>query len=150
MKTPIPDPEIEEALYPWLRTDAGRSNSARPKQKNDCTVRALALVRGFTYDEAYDTLANAGRKCSNGFHIGTWLERQPSVTKISFPAIKGQTRMNPVKFAEQFPKGRFICRTAKHVYAVIDGVALDTARSKPNRCIYNAWRISTSAVIDSE
>ncbi len=141
MKTPIPNPKIDEALYPWLRTDAGRSVSARPKQKNDCTVRALALVRGSTFDEAYDTLANAGRKCSKGFHIGVWLEGQDWATKISFPAIKGEPRMNPAKFAERFQNGRFICRTAKHVYAVIDGVAMDTARSKSNRCIYTAWRI---------
>lgn len=45
----------------YVRCDAGRSASRRPRQKNDCTVRALALARGLTYDEAYDTLKAAGR-----------------------------------------------------------------------------------------
>ena len=127
--------------YPWQSTDAGRSTSNRPRQKNDCTVRALALTRGLSYDTAYDVLANAGRQCSKGFHIGDWLDLQPWATKLSFPAVKGQSRMNPVAFASQFPAGRYICRTAKHVYAVIDGVSLDIYRSRPNRCIYTAGRI---------
>lgn len=130
-----------ESPYPWVRTDAGRSTSSRSKQKNDCTVRAIALTRELPYDTAYDMLAQAGRPCSKGFHIGEWLEKQPGVTKLSFPAVKGQSRMNPQTFAKQFPHGRYICRTAKHVYAVIDGVAHDIHRSRPNRCIYTAWRI---------
>jgi len=127
--------------FPFTRSDAGRSLSKRPKQKNDCTVRALATARAMDYDLAYDILAEAGRKCAKGFHIGQWLEKQPGVKKIAFPAKKGQSRMNPLTFAKQFPTGRYICRTAKHVYCVIDGAVFDTVKPRHNRCIYTAWEI---------
>lgn len=38
----------------WVKSDAGRSESRRPRQKNDCTVRALALALELRYDDAYD------------------------------------------------------------------------------------------------
>lgn len=127
--------------YPWLASDAGRSASKRPKQKNDCTVRALATVMGLPYDEAYDILAEAGRKCSRGFAFPKWINAQPWAKKHSFPAVKGQRRMNPATFAQQFPRGRFICQVAKHVFAVVDGVLIDLHENAPDRCIYAAWEI---------
>jgi hypothetical protein len=126
--------------YQWQPTDAGRSQSRRPKQSNDCTVRAVASAYGLDYDTAYDKLAAAGRKCFDGFHLGPWLDDQ-GAEKLSFPAVKGQKRMNPAKFCAAYPKGRFICRTAKHVFAVIDGVVFDTWEQRPDRCIYVAWQV---------
>lgn len=128
--------------YPWLAVDAGRSTSKRAKQKNDCTVRALATARGLPYDDAYDLLAAAGRKCGRGFAFSKWINEQPWAKKISFPAVKGKRRMNPATFSQQFPHGRFVCQVAKHVFAVIDGVVHDTHASRPDRCIYTAWAIS--------
>ncbi len=127
--------------YPFRETDAGRSRSRRPKQSNDCAVRALALARDLGYDEAYDLLAAQGRKSWRGFALHKWLNQQSWAVKIPFPAIKGQPRMNPATFCEQFPKGIYICRVAKHVLTVIDGIVHDTFASRPNRCIYTAWEI---------
>lgn len=128
--------------YPFQQTDAGRSQSRRPKQTNDCTVRALALARGLAYDEACDLLKAAGRGCSNKFHLGDWLKGQPWAQKTSFQAIKGQRRMNPVRFCAEHPKGTFICKTAKHVFVVIDGVVLDNTIVPDARCIYTAWAVT--------
>lgn len=122
-------------------TDAGRASSRRPKQRDDCTVRALAVARGLEYDAAYDTLAEAGRKASRRFDMVEWLNAQPWAHKISFPAVKGQRRMNPDTFGREYAQGVYICRTAKHVYAVVDGVIHDDHAPRPDRCIYTAWRI---------
>lgn len=130
--------------YRFRHSDAGRAQSLRPRQKNDCTVRALALARNLPYDEAYDILKAAGRKCERGFQFPDWINRQPWATKMPFPAIKGQRRMNPAYFTEAYPRGAFIARVAKHVFAVIDGVVLDTAENSPDRCIYTAWRIDNA------
>lgn len=62
--------------YPWLPSDAGRSASRRARQRNDCTVRALAMVHEMPYDQAYDLLAAAGRKCGKGFQFKTWMKDQ--------------------------------------------------------------------------
>jgi len=128
--------------YRAILTDGGRAGSRRPRQSKDCTVRAVALARNIPYDAAYDLLHEAGRKCSRGFHVQRWLGDQAWATKIPFPAVKGQPRMNPATFTKQLPTGRFICRVAKHVFAVIDGVVHDSFENRPDRCIYTAWAIT--------
>ncbi|MCG3204307.1 MAG: hypothetical protein KCHDKBKB_01022 [Elusimicrobia bacterium] len=127
--------------YPFREADAGRAKSIRPKQSNDCAVRALAMARTLPYDEAYDLLAAAGRKSWRGFALHKWLNQQTWAKKIAFPPVKGQRRMNPATFCQKFREGVFICRVAKHVFTVIDGIVYDTFASRPDRCIYTAWKI---------
>ena len=126
--------------------DAGRSQSKRSRQQNDCTVRALALAVDISYDEAYDILKEAGRKCGAGFHFKDWVTTaQVNNCKfewISFPATKGERRMNPQKFCNTFPSGKYIARVAKHVFCVIDGVVHDTFESAEDRCIYGCWKVN--------
>lgn len=128
--------------YPFVQTDAGRSASKRPKQTNDCTVRALALARSLSYDKAYDLLAALGRKCGGRFKFGEWLSEQTWTIKTSFPATKGLQRMNPVEFCKRFPAGTHILKTSKHVFIVRNGVVLDDRPTNPNRCIYAAWEVT--------
>jgi hypothetical protein len=40
----------------------------------------------------------------------------------AFPAVEGQSRMNPAKFCNQFRQRQWIARTVKHVFAVINGL----------------------------
>jgi len=127
--------------YPIRLTDGGKASSKRPRQSNDCTVRAVAIAFGWKYDDAYDWLSAEGRECGRGFHIDEFLAER-GARKMSFPAIKGQRRMNPAAFCKQFPNGRYICRVAKHVFAVIDGVVHDSWEQRPDRCIYKAWDIT--------
>lgn len=131
--------------YQWERSDAGRATSRRPKQKNDCTVRALALAVEIPYDEAYDLLAAAGRKCTKGFDFKTWAKtatvNERTFRWIPFQAVKGSMRMNPASFCDLRPVGRYVIRTAKHVSTVIDGVLHDISPERPDRCIYGAWEV---------
>lgn len=136
----VQQPAVEFA-YPAVIYDGGRALSKRPKQKNDCTVRALAIARGLAYDEAYDILAEAGRKCTRGFNMPNWLNKQPWATKMPFQATKGERRMNPASFCKMYQTGRYICRVSKHVFAVIDGEVYDAFENNPTRCIYTAWKI---------
>lgn len=135
----------ERLAYQWEPCDSGRATSRRPKQRNDCTVRALATARGIGYDEAYDLLASAGRKCGRSFVFSEWIGCQAWASKISFPAAKGHRRMNPASFVRQFASGVYICKVAKHVFAVVDGVVFDVFENAPDRCIYTAWRVERAA-----
>ena len=131
-----------ESSYRHVLTDGGRKKSKHPRQRNDCTVRALALACGVTYDEAHDTLMNAGRLVGKRFIMSKWLDKQPWARKIPFPALKGQKRMTPPVFVDRFPTGLFICKVAKHVFTVIDGVVHDEFKNRSTRCIYSAWEIT--------
>lgn len=132
-------------VYPFRQTDAGRAQSLRPKQINDSAVRALALVCGLAYDEAYDLLASAGRKSHRHFDFTHWVESASRYGYLfswhHFPAIKGRRRINPITFCQRYNKGRWVIKTTKHVAAVIDGVLHDEFLMRPNRCIYGAWKV---------
>jgi len=140
--------------YPFVEDHGGKEFSRRPRQSNDCTVIALAIVTGWEYDRAYDLLKAAGRKSGQGFHLGQLLRRvmlagrlgQSAkgfegwfVTIHTFNAIKGQPRMRPGTFISQYPYGRFILRTAGHVFAVVDGVARGAWQEHDARCVYSAY-----------
>jgi len=56
-------------LAPHHVTSAGREVSKHKNQDNDCTVRALALGEGLSYDEAYQILESYGRKSNRGFRM---------------------------------------------------------------------------------
>lgn len=134
----------------FLKTDAGRGASRRPRQSNDCTVRAIALAAGLPYDAAYDRCAEEGRRCGRGMHLKDWL---PVATVNGYrfvwtpcPAVKGEWRENPVTFANRHPSGRFILKLAKHVLACVDGVVMDTTEHQGPmglgwRCVYGAWKL---------
>jgi hypothetical protein len=132
--------------YPFIEDDGGRSESQRPRQKEDCTVRALAVITGWTYDQVYDLLKKNGRRSHSRFHLGPWLKSNGyrlsewAIMPLTFPAVKGERRMNPVTFISQNPHGRWIVKTATHVFAIVDGVAHDLHPERDDRCIYKAWR----------
>ena len=134
-------------MFPYFYNDAGRLQSKRSKQKNDCTVRALALSAEVDYDVAYDLLKYRGRKASKGHFFPK--QRSDDIAfgyKFiwkSFPAVKGQKRMNPERFAIEFPKGVYICKTVKHVYAVIDGIINDIEKVSwfDGKCVYGCWKV---------
>lgn len=132
---------MPDSSFPFVYSDGGRSASKRPRQKLDCTVRALALARGIDYDVAYDILAEAGRGCSKRFDFSTWIKRQNFAVKISFPAVKGHPRMNPVRFSQEFPQGTYIVTVAKHIFVFINGVAFDIEKERDDRCIYTAFKV---------
>lgn len=130
-------------VAPFQRSDAGRATSRRPRQKNDCTVVALAHVTGEPYDDCYDALAKAGRKCAKGFDFRTWAKvaefRGWRFRWMSFPAVPGLRRVNPTSFALKHREGRFVLRVSKHVMACVDGVVLDSFKGDGHRCVYGAW-----------
>ncbi len=138
---------MRSRLLSFCHTDAGRAESRRPKQRNDCTVRALASVMAWPYDQAYDLVAAAGRKSGKPFRMApkTYLPQKdlPFTTICHiFPAKAGESRMALGRFCAEHPDGRFIVRVAKHVVAVINGIAYDEGSLDENRCVYRAWEFS--------
>lgn len=130
-------------LADWFTVDdGGRATSRRPKQQNDCAVIAYAIVTGQPYDIVYDRFATGGRRSFRGTDDGFLhaLMNQERWEGQTFPAIKGQRRMNPPTFVARFPEGRYLVSTARHLSAVIEGVWRDTFAPFEDRCIYRVWR----------
>lgn len=134
----------------FIQTDGGKK-AAGFKEKNDCTVRALALATGTSYAEAHVALADDDRRTGKGHDFKGWLYRLAWQEKsyhgfifdwFAFKAVRGESRMTRDKFCREYPVGAYILREAKHVFAVIDGVAHDTGKSYEGRCVYGAWKVT--------
>lgn len=124
--------------------DGGRSGSKRPKQKQDCVVRAVAIVLSVDYDKVYESFSEMGRKCSRGTEKDLWqnyLSFCNKLEKISFPPIKGQPRMNLDRFCEEYKQGKFILQMAGHLTTVIDGTVHDDFKPREFGCVYAAWKL---------
>lgn len=130
--------------FRFVKRDVGKGH--RPTHVGgDCTVRALALATGLSWDAAWQKLYDAqGRYRCCGFALDDFLDFEPElwgvVRAFTFPAVKGQRRMNGQRFAEQHPRGSFILRLAHHLAAVEDGVLYDTWDCS-QKCVYTAWQI---------
>lgn len=142
------DAEAQRLVHPFYAryiTDGGRAESAWPRARNDCTVRALAITCDISYAQAYMTLREAGRVGGQGFHVRPWAEHAVVNDRRfvwrAFQAVRGERRMNPPTFSREYDKGVWIVKTAKHVIAVIDGVFYDAFEAYPERCIYGAWEV---------
>ena len=124
--------------------DAGRLTSFRPKQKQDCVVRAFALVSNCTYDHAYETFAMLGRKCGRSTPKKVWqsyLNGHLRFTRIAFPAVAGCPRMSLEVFCATFNTGRYFVQLAGHLTAVIDGTVYDEFEPRKAACVYAAWMV---------
>jgi len=122
-------------------TDGGRSKSKRPKQTNDCTVRALAIAVNQPYDVVYDALAKGGRKCSSGFNIDTWLWKNRDnvfgYKAIMIESYKFELIQN---IAHKISKGRYLICIRDHVYAFVNNAVHDETFKHGKRS-YNDYHI---------
>ena len=131
-------------------TDAGRAGSRTPKERNDCTVRVLALACNLSYDQAHQLLAEHGRKWGRGFNLPDWFRHVGHVKTPDrlylfrwrgFPSIKGRKRMTQAQFARDYPSGSYIVSSPKHIECWVDGVLHDDKPGRLDRCIYGAWEV---------
>ena len=134
------------STVPFQKADGGRAASRRPRQQNDCAVRALAIATGLPYDQVYNDLAALGRHCSRGTPTGTiavWLRLRSEAARHSFPAVAGQPRMHVDTFlAGPGAQGRWVVRIAGHVFAALDGAIHDITMPRQDACVYCAWRVN--------
>ena len=131
---------------PYIYNDAGRKQS-RPKETLDCTVRALAISTNTDYVVAHDFLKERGRKCRKTFLFPKKRSNDCALgyefVWMPFPLLCGKRRMSPERFARKFSTGVYICKTTKHVYAVVDGVINDTEKIDwfDGKCVYGCWEV---------
>jgi hypothetical protein len=133
----------------FVNTDGGRQESRRPKQKNDCTVIAVAISLDINYDLAYDALQELGRKSGEGFFLpsGDYKKKNGYILGKKFewipcPSVKGQPRENGWSFLKEHKEGRYILRLAGHVRACVDGCIYDGSYPDLYKCVYGYWKIS--------
>jgi len=117
-----------------------------PKNKTvgDCVKRAFTLATGKDYMDIQRELNALKKETGDAKFNGNknWREfiKRQGWEKMSFPAVKGEPRMDGWSFTKRYPKGVYVLRMAKHLVTVKDGNILDTWDCR-DKCVYNAWKV---------
>lgn len=114
------------------------------KRVGDCVKRAIAGAENRDYKEVSRELNRLKKEtgCVRFNDDKNWKTYmlKHGYRKLSFPAVKGQPRMNGKRFCEAYPKGRYILNMAGHLTCCVDGVIYDTWDCT-EKCVYNAWQV---------
>lgn len=141
-----------------IKSDGGRSLSGFLHERNDCTVRALAVLTEAGYERAHNALAVAGRKDCDGFRFGDWRYRGRIPMGLLanggrkghiIPIYSGEVaRIVRQAGARTFARvsavlntGKWIFESTDHVAAVVDGQIYDAFDSSRRRVValYRYW-----------
>lgn len=115
------------------------------KRVGDCVKRAIAKATDTDYKEVSLGLnrhkkITGAKKFNSDNNWLSYIENVCGGIKMSFPAIKGQKRMNGERFCQEYPKGSYVLRMAGHLTACVDGVIYDTWDCS-EKCVYKAWKV---------
>ena len=110
-------------------------------ERNDCTVRALAISTGLPYSDCYTILANFGRKPNKGTNIRKFFKNNSSVLGFWFKKLRFRKQITLNKFVKKYSLGTYYVRISRHVFVVKDGVAIDMAKPKQYCRITDAWEV---------
>lgn len=124
-----------------------RYYNAHPKGLivGDCVKRAISKAANMNYMEVQRELNRykkvTGAKAFNSdYNPHRYVENMLHGVKMSFPAIKGQKRMNGKTFSETYTKGNYILNMAGHWSCCVDGVIYDTWDCS-SKCVYTAYKV---------
>jgi hypothetical protein len=134
-------PELFEALYEMSR---------KMKETNDCSVVAIAVLCGVTYQEAHAAMKAQGRKDRQGAYdfqiiraarsFGKSIQRVEVQSIIDqFPGnhktLKSMTTYHPIRFRKVFESmvGSYMVFTSCHVCSLVDGKIIDWSNDKALR-----------------
>lgn len=121
--------------------------NANPNDKRvgDCVKRAISKAADMDYNEVKSEL-NRYKKITGAAKFNDITNCRPYVEKVlhgvytSFPAVKGEPRMNGERFCKKYPKGRYILSMANHWSCCVDGIIYDTWDCS-DKCVYGVWRV---------
>lgn len=113
-----------------------------PEEKNDCTVRALAIATSASYTKAYMLLCSAGRKHNRGFVIEKFLKKNCSYLGHCFHKLPFRKPITVRKFILKYPKGTYYVKIRGHVFVVKDGVVHDMVEPRAMQRVTAAWEVT--------
>lgn len=127
-----------------ITTDGGLS-SLGIKEKNDCTIRALAVSACIPYELAHKIGKEAGRQNGRGFFPDVLLKRAKNHYGIKYKK-KRYKSVTIQRFVRENPVGRYYVATNNHAFAIINGAIYDNGLNRPLQRIEEAYLMSADLV----
>ena len=112
------------------------NNNPYKRHIDDCTLRAISLLTGKSWNEVYEELSRLanrdGLMMDSVVFIENYLDNKYP-RECHYSKTIGE-------FAKEYPFGKYAVTTLGHITAIIDGVIYDTF-DPSNRVMRCAWRI---------
>lgn len=104
---------------------------------NDCTIRAISVATGSTWDDVYEELSTEAR------HMGLMMDSVEFIEQYLDDRYERTCHYSKTvnEFIEEFPQGIYLLSMPGHLSCVIDGVNIDTFDTR-NRRMWCAWFVS--------
>lgn len=115
-----------------------RYYNANPNNSNieDCTIRALSVAEGISWDEAYDLLSNSARELGLMQSDVRAIEHFLDLRYDRVPVYEEKVG----DFIKNHKRGVFLITMPGHITVIKNGINYDTFNSS-NRNIWNAWEV---------
>ena len=117
-------------MYRYYNSNPNNSNI------DDCTIRALSVAEGITWDEAYDLLSESARDLGLMMSSVEAIEEFLDVRYDRVPIYEKKVG----EFIKNHKIGVFLITMPGHITVLKNGINYDTFNSK-DRPIWNAWRV---------
>lgn len=125
-------------------TDGGKRESGIV-DKNDCTVKAIALACDVSYEEAYQFMQKNGRKPGKGAAFELIIQRHDfkifGRTLIYTPIYRSKGIPMLITRNPWIQEGTWILHMTRHVAVLKDGKLFDSFDSS-RKMINRAWKVS--------
>ena len=111
--------------------------------RNDCTVRALANISGYTYDDAFNICKAAGRVSGRGMNKRIWLPLFEQHADIEF-----SNYLSDFKTIKSLSKkltdlrGTYLVQVRRHLAVFKDGQWLDWIDEDRLHRVKRVWKVS--------
>lgn len=125
-----------------MRHDSTAYSAVRPKwDRNDCSVRALAVAVGLTYEQAGAIFAAFGRKMKEGTSLD--LSIRVMEDRLKMRRLELSDGPEEIKyFALYRDTGRFVLHRKGHAFALVEGVIHDWEGTREKAQVIRAWEVT--------
>jgi hypothetical protein len=124
-------------------TDGGQKLSGI-KDRNACTIIALATAAGIPYKEAFQIGKNAGRKTGCGFYTNRLMKEAKKngieLKKLKYKSITLQ------KFLSLGKVGRFVVKRNGHAFAIIGNMIHDVIINPPMSRLVEIYEVKSNRI----
>jgi hypothetical protein len=113
-------------------------SSSKMRERNDCAVKALAIVASKPYEEIHALMKSLGRKDRRGTSRNiVWKAAQKLNPEVGYEAIrKPNGRYYTARtIGEALPKGNYMILYRGHLAAMVDGMVEDWTDGRCHRVL---------------
>lgn len=109
------------------------------RQVNDCTVRAISLATGLTWDQAFEMLSRVAQEQAIMPDEVEYIDKYLKQRYERVCDCRGR-QITVGEFADTHPRGIFLITMSGHITCCIDGCVYDTF-DPSDRYLWDAYRI---------